>query len=160
MGPRGHGLDCTTKHLWVLTSARPAEDVQGTGRRTQTGKVEKLREDVSPLSVRCLSAVCPLSVRCQVAPQETDNVSRLLAKQAKAIRAASALPSSTTCSHSPLVTVFQLPRVTFVHPPTCLSPVCVALLCAVCSRMCEKGPECNIQKDLNPEKLNLVLEMS
>lgn len=143
MGPRGHGLHCTEKHLRVLTwglsrKADPGREKSKAGEWRRYGKTA----DVFPLSLSAAkSSPCGVeqSGEARLAPhRRTDDVSRLLlAKQAKAIKNSVSLfynmqstsPFVPVCVVTPVFCLCLPPQ-----PHQCLFCVCGVLCVGECVR--------------------------
>lgn len=131
MGPRGHRLHCTKKHLWVLTLACPTKEIQG--KKYQDWEVEKYQKTKRRF---------PLSVCCQVLPAQRPSRSTGDGQREQAARKTgqsnknSAIPFSTTCSHSPFVPVCVLAPVFCVCSPI---PTFVSCSCYVVVRCVRKA---------------------
>lgn len=141
MGPRGHRLHCTKKHLRVLTLACPTKEIQG--KKYQDWEVEKYQKTKRRF---------PLSVCCQVLPARRPSRSTGDGQREQAARKTgqsnknSAIPFSTTMQSLTVCSSLCISSCVlrlFTRPHVCV----VFVLC--CCALCEKGPECNIQKDLN-----------
>lgn len=83
MGPRGHRLHCTKRHFGVLTMACRKKEKTGKEILTRGLESGEVAKETFP---HFLSAAKFSQWSSPVAQQETDNVSRLLTKQAKAIK--------------------------------------------------------------------------